>query len=79
MTTPPVYSALTRRMAILQQLQLLSEQPRTVTLADIMAELVAMQQEFGSTRSLEEIIQHQAGAQLVAQQAARLARKAVPA
>jgi hypothetical protein len=64
-------------MAILQQLQLLSEQPRTVTLADIMAELVAMQQEFGTARSLEEIIQHQAGAQLAAQRSARQARKAV--
>ena len=79
MTQAPVYSLLTRRMAILQQLQLLSEQPRTVTLAEIMAELMAMQQEFGEARSLEEIIQRQAGEQLARQRAVRLARKAAMA
>lgn len=79
MITPPVYSVLTRRMAILQQLQLLSEQPRTVTLADIMAELAAMQQEFGERRSLEEVIQYQAGTQLAAQRVARMAQRAVMA
>jgi hypothetical protein len=74
---PPVYSALSRRAAVLQRLQLLSDEPRTVTLSEIMAELEAMQREFGATSSLEAIIQREAGAQLAAQRAARLLGKAV--
>jgi len=78
-TTPPVYSPLSRRAAVLQRLQLLADDPRTVTLGEIMAELEAMQQEFGAASSLEAIIQHEAGTQLAAQRAARLIGKAVPA
>jgi hypothetical protein len=77
MTIPPVYSALTHRMAILQQLQRLSDQPRTVTLADMVSELIVMQQEFGAARSLEEIIQADAGVQLAAQRLGRQQRKVV--
>lgn len=74
---PPVYSPLSRRAAVLQRLQLLADDPRTVTLGEIMAELEAIQQEFGAASSLEAIIQREAGAQLAVQRVARLSGKAV--
>jgi hypothetical protein len=74
-TGAPVYTKITRQVAVLQQLQLLADQPRTVTLEDMIGVLASMQQEYSPSVTLEEIIQKLSGVQLKAQFEARRQRR----
>lgn len=72
-----VYTSLTQEIPVLQQLQTLTDTPRTTTVAEVIALLSAMQQEYGSGVTLEQIIQHRVGLQLQAQRDARKLLKEV--
>jgi len=74
---PPIYSEVTGPIAPLQQMQrLVSESHmQTVTLTEMIALLVSMQDEYGPDATLEAIIQHRVGLQLEAHYEERKRRR----
>jgi hypothetical protein len=77
-TYAPLYTDdLSRTIGALQHLQVLLAGRPDATLADVSQLVSAMQQEFGSTESLEDVIQSLVGRHL-AKQVARRHRSASP-
>ena len=75
---PPTYTDnLTRVIGTLQQLQLLMQTSwHNPTLADVAHLVLSIEQDFGSSTSLEQAIQTLIGQHLTAQKAQRLERQA---
>lgn len=76
-TIPTYADDLSRTIGALQQLQVLMASWQTPTLADVAHLIVSMQQDFGSTAPLEQVIQTLVGQHLASQMAHRLSRKEV--
>ena len=75
--TPAYTDDLSRTIGALQHLQVLLASRPDATLADVSQLVSAMQQEFGSSESLEQVIQSLVGRHL-AKQLARRSRSASP-
>lgn len=75
-TIPPAYTDdLKRTIGALQQLQVLMASWQNPTLADVARLVLSMQQDFGSSEPLENVIQALVGQQLTSQMARRLSRQ----
>ena len=72
-TAPCYIDPLSRTIGVLQHLQVLL-QPHA-TLADVAHLVLSMQQDFGSSESLEQVIQVLVGQHLALQMARRLSRQ----
>jgi len=75
-TTPTYADDLSRTIGALQQLQVLMSFSQNPTLADVAHLVLSMQQDFGSSEPLENVIQALVGQHLTSQEARRLARRA---
>lgn len=75
-TLPPVYQCdVERTIGILQQLQRLCLSQADVSLSDVIEVLQCMEREFGTSSSLEQVIQALTGKRLREQQARRRATR----
>jgi hypothetical protein len=74
--TAPTYAEdLSRTIGALQQLQVLMAPWQNPTLADVAHLVLSMQQDFGSSESLEQVIQALVGQHLASQMTRRLSRQ----
>ena len=75
-TTIPAYADdLSRTIGALQQLQVLMASWQNPTLADVARLVLSMQQDFGSSELLENVIQTLVGQHLTSQVARRMSRQ----
>ena len=74
-TTPAYADDLSRTIGALQQLQVLLASCQDPTLADVTHLVLSMQQDFGSSEPLENVIQILVGQHLTSQVASRMSRQ----